>query len=164
MPRSEFCYLDFSKLEHVLSAYPSRITIIPNPLPTKKSDLAVDVEKFVEAAFEKDGRIRYVGVVNREFHVLASRMREEVQSLTPSESDRNFVQLMPPIIVDAAEKLSPMLGVVESVIIRYAKVVLVFFAEGSYLVVLSFGPDLQRPFMSALTEWVQRLASQYLTE
>jgi hypothetical protein len=126
--------------------------------------LAVDVEKFLEEAFKKDSRIRYVGIVDRQFHVLASRMREGVQSLTPSESDRNFVQLMPPIIVDAVEKLSPMLGLVDSVIIRYAKVVLVFFAEGNYVIVLSFGPEVPRPFMRALKEWVQPLASEYLKE
>jgi hypothetical protein len=124
---------------------------------------SVDAEKFVEEAFKKDGRIRYVGIVDRQFHILASKMREGVQSLTPSESDRNFVQLMPPIILDAVEKLSPMLGVVESVIVRYAKVVLVLFAEGSYVVVLSFGPDVQRPFMSTLTEWVQS-ALKYLKD
>ncbi len=124
----------------------------------------MDTDKFVEEVFKKDGRIRYVGIVDREFHVLVSKMREGVQSLTPDESDRNFVQLMPSIILDSVEKLSPFLGVVESVTIRYAKVFLVLFTKGSYVIVLSFNPDIQRPFMSALTEWMQSLASMYLSE
>jgi len=114
--------------------------------------------------FKKDDRIRYVGIVDRQFHVLASKMRGGVQSLTPDESDRNFVQLMPSIILDSVEKLSPMLGVVESVTIRYSKVFLVLFTKGSYVIILSFNPDIQRPFMSALTGWMQSLASLYLTE
>ena len=124
----------------------------------------MDADKFVEEVFKKDGRIRYVGIVDRQFHVLASKMREGVQSLTPDESDRNFVQLMPSIILDSVEKLSPMLGVVESVTIRYSKVFLVLFTKGSYVIILSFYPDIQRPFMSTLTGWMQSLASQYLTE
>lgn len=124
----------------------------------------MDADKFVEEVVKKDGRIRYVGIVDRQFHVLASKMREGVQSLTSDQSDRNFVQLMPSIILDSVEKLSPLLGVVESVTIRYTKVFLAFFTKGSYVIVLSFDPDIQRPFMSALTEWMRSLASLYLTE
>lgn len=124
----------------------------------------MNVEMFAEEAFKKDSRIRYVGIVDRQFHVLVSKMRPGVASVTPDESDRNFVQIIPPIIVDAVEKFSPLLGVVESVTVRYEKVFLVFFAKGDYVIVLSFNPDVQRPFMSTLTEWVQSLASQLLTD
>jgi hypothetical protein len=124
----------------------------------------VDLDKFTEEVFKRDPRIRYVGIVDREYHVLVSRMREGVQSLTSTESDRNFIQLMPPIIIDAVEKLSHLLGLVESVTVRYEKVFLVFFTQGNYVLVLSFNPDVQRPFMSALTEWVKSLSSQYLVE
>jgi hypothetical protein len=119
---------------------------------------------FAEEAFKKDNRIRYVGIVDRQYHVRFSKMRPGVASITPDDSDRNFVQIIPPIIVDAVEKFSPLLGVVESVTVRYEKVFLVFFAKGDYVIVLSFNPDVQRPFMSALTEWVQSLASQLLTD
>ena len=104
-----------------------------------------------------------MGIVDRQFHVLYSKMRPGLESITPDDSDRNFIQLMPPIIVDAVEKMTPLLGVVESVTVRYEKVFLVFFAKDSYVIVLSFNPDVQRPFMSALTEWVRSLASQHLT-
>ena len=124
----------------------------------------MDAERFAEEAFKKDSRIRYVGIVDRQFHVLVSRMRKGVESVTPDESDRNFVQLIPPIILDSVEKLTPLLGVVESVTVRYEKVFLVFFTKGNYVIVLSFNPDVQRPFMSALTEWVRTLASQHLSE
>lgn len=143
---------------------PKWITIIPDSLPRTERDESVDAEKFAEEAFKKDAGVRYVGIVDRQFHVLVSKMREGVQSLTSSESDRNFVQLMPPIILDAVEKLSPFLGVVESVIVRYSKVVLVFFTNRNYVIVLSFNANVERPFMRALTEWVESLASLYLNE
>jgi len=124
----------------------------------------LDAEKFTEEAFKNDSRIRYVGIVDRKFHVLVSKMRPGVESVSSNESDRNFTQLMPPIILDAVEKMSPMLGDVESVTVTYEKVLLVFFAERDYVIVLSFNPDIQRPFMSALTKWTQSLAARYLTE
>jgi hypothetical protein len=124
----------------------------------------LDAKKFAEEALKKDGRIRYVAIVDRQFNVLVSQMREGVASLTPAETDRNFVQLMPPIILDAVEKLAPLLGTVESVTVRYEKTLLVFFSKGNYAVVLSFNPDVSRPFMSALTDFIQSLASQYLAD
>ena len=124
----------------------------------------MNAETFAEEAFKKDSRIRYVGIVDRQFHVLVSKMRPGVASITPDESTRNFIQLMPPIILDAVEKLSPLFGVVESVTVRYEKLFLVFFAKGNYVIILSFNPDVQRPFMSAVTEWVQILASEHLTD
>jgi hypothetical protein len=56
------------------------------------------------------------------------------------------------------------MGTVESVTVRYEKLFLVFFAKGNNVIVLSFNPDIQRPFMSALTGWVQSLASEFLTD
>jgi hypothetical protein len=124
----------------------------------------LDAKMFAEEALKKDSRIRYVAVVDRQFNVLVSQMREGVASLTSEGSDRNFVQLMPPIILDAVEKLAPLLGSVESVTVRYEKVLLVFFSKGNYVVVLSFNPDVTRPFMSALTAFIQSLTSQYLAD
>ena len=124
----------------------------------------MDAKKFAEEALKKDIRIRYVAIVDKQFNVLVSQMRQGTASLTPADSDRNFVQLMPPIILDAVEKLAPLLGTVESVTVRYEKTLLVFFSKGNYVLVLSFNPDVSRPFMSALTDFIQSLASQYLAD
>lgn len=48
-------------------------------------------------------------------------MREGVQSITTEEQDRNFFQLMPPIIVDTVERLQPVLGKLDNVTVRYEK-------------------------------------------
>ncbi len=123
----------------------------------------MNVEKFAEEAFRKDNRIRYVGIVDNEFHILFSKMREAVQSLTTEEQERNFVQLMPPIIVDAVEKMQPLLGKFDTVTVRYEKVLLVFFRMNSLVVTLSFDPNVTTPFISSLSESIRKLESLYLT-
>ena len=124
----------------------------------------MDVDKFAKEAFKRDSRIRYVGVVDNEFHILCSKMREGVVSVTTEEEERNFVQLMPPILVDAAEKMQSVLGTVESVTIRYAKVLLVFFRIGEVVITLSFDPTVATPFASSLSDVMRELGTKYLGE
>jgi hypothetical protein len=123
----------------------------------------MNVEKFAEEAFRKDNRIRYVGIVDNEFHILFSKMREGVQSLTTEEQERNFVQLMPPIIVDAVEKMQRFNGKFDTVTVRYEKVLLVFFRMNNLVVTLSFDPNVTTPFIRSLSELMRRLESLYLT-
>lgn len=123
----------------------------------------MNVEKFAEEAFRKDNRIRYVGIVDNEFHILFSKMRQGVQSLTTEEQERNFVQLMPPIIVDAVEKMQPLLGKFDTVTVRYEQVLLVFFRMQNLVVTLSFDPNVTTPFISSLSESMRKLDSLYLT-
>ena len=122
----------------------------------------MDVEKFAEAVFKSDARIRFVGIVDNRLHVLVSRTREGLQSLTSDASDHNYLQIAPNILIETAEKLSPSLGLVESVTIRYEKLFMVFFRLENLTIVLSFEPTIIRPFMSALSDSMQALASRYL--
>jgi hypothetical protein len=124
----------------------------------------MNLEKFAEEAFKMEPRPRYVGIVDNQFHVLLSEMRRGVQSVTTEEQERNFVQIMPPIIVDAVEKLEPVLGKLESVRVRYEKVVLVFFRVESLIVILSFDPDVATPFGTNVSNSVDRLGAKYLRE
>ena len=122
----------------------------------------MDVEKFAEAVFKSDARIRFVGIVDNRLHVLVSKTREGLQSLTSDASDHNYLQIAPNILIETAEKLSPSLGLVESVTIRYEKLFMVFFRLENLTIVLSFEPTIIRPFMSALSDSMQALASRYL--
>jgi hypothetical protein len=122
----------------------------------------MDVEKFAEETFRTDPRIRYVGIVDNQFHILLSKMREGVQSVTTDEQERNFVQIMPPIIVDAVEKLQPLLGKLDNVTVRYEKVLLVFFRTEGLVVILSFNANVSSPFASSLSDSMRRIASAYL--
>jgi len=122
----------------------------------------LDVERFAEEVLKSDSRIRYVAVVDDESRVLVSRMREGLQSLTSDAADRNYMELAPSILNGIAEKLIPALGRVESVTIRYEKLFMVVFRVETLTIVLTFEPTIVRPFMSALSESMQTLASRYL--
>jgi hypothetical protein len=118
----------------------------------------MDPEKFLGPAFKKDSRIRYVAIIDGEYHLVASRMREGVQSFTTEEEDRKFFHMMPSIIVDAVERLEPLLGQVDNVTVRYEKVLLVFFRVQLVTVVLSFNPDVSTPFISSLSEEMRSIS------
>jgi hypothetical protein len=122
----------------------------------------MDVEKFAEETFKADPRIRYVGIADNEFHILLSKMRDGVQSVTTDEQERNFVQIMPPIIVDAVEKLQPVLGKLDNVTVRYEKVLLVFFRMEGLVVILSFNANVSTPFISSLSDSMRKIGSAYL--
>lgn len=122
----------------------------------------MDVEKFAEETFQTDPRIRYVGIVDNQFHILLSKMREGVQSVTTDEQERNFVQIMPPIIVDAVEKLQPLLGKLDNVTVRYEKVLLVFFRMEGLVVILSFNANVSSPFVGSLSDSMRKIGSVYL--
>lgn len=125
----------------------------------------MDAKMFAEELLKRDSRVRYIGIVDRQYNVLVSQMREGVTSVTPAGTDRRIIQLMPPLLLDAVEKLwAQVLGAVELVTVRYEKMLLVFFSKGNCVVVLSFNPDVTTPFMSALTDFIQSLSSQYLTD
>jgi hypothetical protein len=124
----------------------------------------LDVEKFAEEAFRRDERLRYVGIVDNQYHVLLSKMREGVESVSAPEDDRRFIQIMPPILVDAAEKMQVLLGLLESVTIRYEKVLIVFFRVKKLIVILSYDPKVTTPFVSALSDLIRMLGSTYLGE
>jgi len=85
-------------------------------------------------------------------------MRNGIWSITTEEEERNFVQLMPPIIVDAVEKLQSILGKLDNVTVRYEKVLLVFFRVDENTVIFSFNPEVSTPFMSALSETMRTLS------
>jgi len=122
----------------------------------------LDVERFADEVLKGDSRIRYVAVVDDEPHVLVSKMREGLQSLTSDAADRNYMQLAPSVLIGIAEKLIPALGRVESVTIRYEKLFMVVFRLESLTIVLTFEPTIVRPFMSALSASMQSLALSYL--
>lgn len=51
-------------------------------------------------------------------------MRPGISSLSPEEEDRSFMELNPLLIVGACERLSKWAGDVDSIAIRYEKVVM----------------------------------------
>ena len=101
----------------------------------------MDVEKLIDEAFKIDRGIRYVVIVDSQYNILGSKMRQNVVSFSSAETERNFISIIPPILVDAVEKLEPHLGKMDAVSIRYEKALLAFYRVGDLVLVLSFGPE-----------------------
>ena len=91
-------------------------------------------------------------------------MREGVESVFTSEDRHNYVQIMPLIIIDAAEKLQRVLGSLESVTIRYEKILFAFFRVKKVIVLLSYNPEVTTPFISASSDLIRMLGTMYLDE
>ena len=95
--------------------------------------------QLVSTIFSVDKRIRYVGVVNPSprFEIKASRMREGVKPLTPEKKDREFIQLIPEIILGICDKLKDDLGKIRYSLLCFSKLTLMLFRTPQYVVVIS---------------------------
>jgi hypothetical protein len=122
----------------------------------------MDPEAFVEAMFKAEPGIRYMTIVNSEYRILISKQREGVPSLTSEEIEHNFFSIIPQIIVEAVEKLSPFLGKVGGITAHYEKVIMLFFRLGDLTVVLSFERNEYTPFFNRVRESFAKFSSQYL--
>jgi hypothetical protein len=122
----------------------------------------MNAEAFVQEMFKVDPTIRYIAVVSTEYRILVSKQREGVPSLTSEEITRNFVSIVPQIIVEAVDKLSPFLGEVGGITAHYQKALVVFYRIKSLIVVVSFEPELRTPFYDRITETFRKLSAQYL--
>lgn len=116
-----------------------------------------DVDEVTENIFKLDKRIRYIAILNHQYDLLGSRMREGVASLTPAQTDRDFMTIAAPLMVDAAEKLRPFCGAIRRVAVRYDKVLLVFYRTAAHLVILSLEPQVEPALLDEIGSSVRRL-------
>ena len=84
-------------------------------------------------------------------------MREGVPSLTPAQTDRDFMTIATPLMMDAAEKLRPFCGSIRRVALRYDKVLLVFYRTAAHLVVLSLEPGVEQALLDQIGNSVRKL-------
>jgi hypothetical protein len=116
-----------------------------------------NIKEITENIFKLDKRIRYVAILNHQYDLLESRMREGVSSLTPAQTDRDFMTVAAPLIVDAAEKLRPFCGAIRRLAVRYDKVLLVFYRTTVHLVVLSLEPQVEQALLDEIGNSVRKL-------
>jgi len=102
----------------------------------------MEPEQIVDAIFSVDENIRYVGVVGPgpDYEIRASCMREGVKSLTPEERDREFIQVIPEIILGIANKLEDDLGKIRYSLLCFQKLTLMLFKTPEYVIVMSIEP------------------------
>ena len=84
-------------------------------------------------------------------------MREGVPSLTPTQTDRDFMTIAAPLMVDAADKLRPFCGAIRRVSVRYDKVLLVFYRTAAHLVILSLVPQVEQALLDEIGNSVRKL-------
>lgn len=116
-----------------------------------------DVREVADSIFKLDKRVRYVAILNHQFDLVQSRMRDGVASLTPAQTDRDFMALAAPVMVGAAEKLRPFCGNIRRLAVRYDKVLLVFYRTTAHLVVLSIEPEAEQALLDKIGGSVRKL-------
>jgi len=99
----------------------------------------MEPRQIVDTILSADKNIRYVGVVGPgpDYEIKASCMREGVKSLTPEEKDREFIQVIPEIILGMTEKLENDLGKIKYSLLCFQKLTLMLFKTPEYMIVLS---------------------------
>jgi len=122
----------------------------------------VNVEAFVQEMLKVDNAIRWISIADTDYHVLASKQREDVPSYAPDEMMQNFVSIVPEIILESVEKLSPFIGEVSGVTAHYAKALVIFYRFSNLIVIISFQKEVETPFYNRITEAFAKLSAQYL--
>jgi hypothetical protein len=117
----------------------------------------LDLKETTGNIFKLDKRIRYVAILNHQYDLLDSRMREGVSSLTPAQTDRDFMTIAAPLMVDAAEKLRPFCGAIRRMAVRYDKALLVFYRTTAHLVILSIEPQVEQALLDEIGNSVRKL-------
>ena len=123
----------------------------------RRWETLIDNKEITENIFKLDKRIRYIAILNHQYDLLESRMRGEVSSLTPAQTDLDFMKIATPLIVDAAEKLRPFCGSIRRVTVRYDKVALVFYRTAAHLVVLSLESGVEQALLDEIGASVRKL-------
>jgi len=110
--------------------------------------------QIVDAIFSVDKNIRYVGVVGQgpDYEIKASRMRKGVKSLTRKEKDREFIQVIPEIVLGVANKLEDDLGGIRYSLLCFQKLTLTLFKTPEYVIVMSLeAGTFARPIFDRIT-------------
>ncbi len=107
-------------------------------------------ERVVERIFTLDQAVRYVGIVDLDFHVVLSKMRPGVSSLTPTDDYWNFLSMVPKLMVDSAHKLEDHCGPLRMINIRYRKVMVTIYKGTRHILMISWDPTVETPFLTKL--------------
>lgn len=114
-------------------------------------------DRAAERIFNLDPAVRYVGIVDLDYHVILSKMRPGLSSLTPTEMDWNFLSIVPKLMVDGAQKLENNCGPLRIINIRYRKVMVTVYRGTANIVMLSWDPTVETPFLSKLATGLESI-------
>jgi len=117
----------------------------------------VDIKAVTENIFKLDNKIRYVAILNPRYDLLESRMRDGVSSLTPAQTDRDFMKMAAPLMIDSAEKLRPFCGAMRRLTVRYDKVFLALYRTAAHLIIISLEPQVDQALLDQIGDAVRKL-------
>jgi hypothetical protein len=117
----------------------------------------VDIKEVTDNIFKLDKRIRYVAILNPRYDLLESRMRDGVPSLTPAQTDRDFMKMAAPLMIDSAEKLRGFCGAMKRLTVRYDKVFLALYRTAAHLLVISLEPQVDQALLDQIGDSVRKL-------
>jgi len=100
---------------------------------------AMDPEQIADTIFSVDRNIRYVGVVGKgpDYDVKVSRMRQDLESHGSDDKVREFIELIPDLILGMAQKLEDDLGKIRYSLLCFQQLTLMLFRTPEYAIVLS---------------------------
>ena len=119
--------------------------------------MGIESKGIADVIFGLDKRIRYVAILNHQYDLLESKMREGTTSLTPAQTDREFMTIAAPMMVGAADKLKPFCGSMRRIVVRYDRVLVVFYRTLVNLVVLSLEPSVDEALLDKIGSSVKQL-------
>lgn len=115
----------------------------------QRSELEADYwDDVVQRIFRLDDGIRYVGITDLAYHVMISKMRPGISSLTLTELD--FLSIAPKIMGDSAQRLESNCGQLQMITARYGSVSVAIYRTSNYIVTLSFDPKIESPFLNKI--------------
>jgi len=117
----------------------------------------VDIKAVTENIFKLDKRIRYVAILNPRYDLLESKMREGVSSLTPAQTDRDFMKMAAPLMIDSAEKLRPFCGAMRRLTVRYDRVFLSLYRTAAHLLIISLEPQVDQALLDQIGDTMRKL-------
>ncbi len=83
------------------------------------------VDLTAERIFALDPTIRWAGLATDQGEVLFATMRPGIDTLSPEDTDRSFMQLGPMLLSGVCERLAPWAGPLDIVVSRYQKVAMI---------------------------------------
>jgi hypothetical protein len=122
--------------------------------------LCLNFAKVIERLFVREPRLVFVGVANNQYKLVAFEIRKDVMTYLTPQALQNFIQITPIIIVDALERLQPLLGGISSILVRYEKRVLLLTRFEEDVIVLGLEPSVPTPFPIEISKMIKEVANE----
>ena len=120
----------------------------------------MNFERFTQNLLALDNRIVFVGIVNGHSQIDYSTFREEVQLHLDQEAIKNLFSLAPQLTMDESEKTKPVLGQMSTVLVIFAKRVLVLSRFNEYIILVGLDAEFPTPLPDLIAALIRTAASE----